>query len=50
MQPKFEILQTELTSDEQKLKEYRDRWTNGHQTFGRTYIGAMPYKKLHKNE
>ena len=49
MEPPFRLHQTKLTSDNQKLEEYRDKWTRGHADFPRTYLGAIPFKKAEKD-
>ena len=48
MQAPFQLRQTELTKDADKLEEYRARWTKGHADFPRTYVGAIQFKKALK--
>ena len=36
---KFALRQNNLTKNEQALKEYRERWTQGNHNFGRVYLG-----------
>ena len=55
MQSPFQLRQTSLTKDSDKLTEYRlvnwhhnqnrARWTKGHMDFPRTYVGAKQFKK-----
>jgi hypothetical protein len=41
----FKLKETALTSDPDKLKEYREKWTHGNHNFGRTYLGAPAWTK-----
>ena len=46
----FQLRDTNLTRNKQKLEEYRSRWSRGHADYPRTYLGAIPFKKADKEE